>query len=307
MYKVSVRYQGAEFSNAAMVDLREPVMDLPITVFEVSADPGIVMVDVVEIMFLQHPGSLIVVQRYLFSNLSGEAVYLGEEQFGEQRASVSIPIPADATDIQFGPMEGGLGGRYQQQGSRIYDTRPVFPGAHSHQINIAYILPFDGTRDLEIPLDYGASQVTVWVNGEGAVRSDALSPVGVQYDEDGGEYNTYSGGGLAPGDTLRLSVSSSSTVFDLQQYLVPGLIALGVMLVVGGGAYWYFNRTRTREDEEDDEIEEPDLEGFTPDQEALLKQIADLDNAYDEGKVNRLDYEARRAELKAKLAESLRE
>ncbi len=304
-YVVTVSYNGVEFADGAVIDPLVPVMDLPIVVREATSDPGVISVDAAHIIFRQHPDALLVMQLFVFSNNSPDQVYLSEEVVRSgQRGSVAVQLPPDADSIQF--EEGGLGGRFVQFEDKIYDTQMVLPGQGSHAIIVSYILPFEGSREVEIPFEFGAAQVTVLSQGEGQIRSSALESAGAETI--GGEtFNKYVGSNIGPGETLAMRVSTGSFLSTLEPYLLPGLIGLGVLLILGGGAYWYF--TRSRADEyEDGEIDAEDVEGgFTPEQEALLKQIADLDNDYDAGKINRFDYEARRAEIKARLAELLRE
>lgn len=298
-YIVTVTYEGVEFSNGAMVDPTLPIVRLPITVYEVTSDPSVVKLDTAHVVFREHPDALVVLEVLVFSNTSN-SVYLSEEVVRSgQRGSLAIALPPDAYGVQF--EEGQLGGRYVEVGDRIYDTTQVLPGERSHAIIVSYVLPFDGSsRDVEIPLDYGAEQITVLVQGEVDVRASGLSEAGVQ-DIQGEVFDQYVGTQLAPGDTLTLRLSAGGFLGGLPDWVLPALIGLGVALVVGGGAIWVINR-RTAEDidDEDDDRVVPD------DQAALLRQIAELDDAYDAGRIDRFEYDTRRAELKARLAELMK-
>ncbi len=297
-YIVSVTYGGVEFANGAVIDPALPVIALPITVYEVTSDPGVITVDQAHIILREHPDALLVMEVYIFSNTS-DRVYLSDQVVRSgQRGGVAISVPPDATSITF--EEGQLGGRFVEFGDRIYDTRQVYPGPQSHSVIVTYVLPMSGgSRELDIPFDYGASRVTVLVQGAGRVRSDRLNPAGTR-ELQGESFNQYVGQDFAPGETLTLRVQSASALGGLQGVAVPVGIGLAALLAVGGVATWLVRRRREAE-----EIDVAGFEGMAPQQEALLRQIADLDDDYEAGKVNRLDYEARRAELKAQLAESL--
>lgn len=297
-YVVEANYQGVTFTNGAMIRQGQTELTLPITVYEVTSDASVLRVDSAHLVIREHPEALIVLQVMVYSNNSDQ-VYLSDELVrGGQRGSVAISLPPDAEGVAF--EEGTLGGRFIEVGDKIYDTQQVSPGDSSHAIIVQYFLPFDGAREIDIPLPHGANQITVLTQGESEIDSDQLNPAGTQNIE-GDVYTQYVGQGLGPGDTLHLTIGAAGFAANLGDWALPALVGFGTLLLVGGGVYWIANRRAAGGDLSDA------LDELSTEQETLIRQIAELDNAYDAGKINRLDYEAQRAELKAALADELQD
>ncbi len=291
-YVVSVVYDGVEFTNGAMIEPGSPSLDLPITIYEHTSDPSVISVDALHFVVTEHPDALVVLQVYVISNHSDKAFVSPEPVSGGRRGSVSFSLPLDAYNVSF--QDGQLGGRYVVVGDMIYDTEQVLPGSGSHTIIATYFLPFNGGEDIQVPIFYPTDQVNVLVYEDARVRSDVLSPAGVQV-VDNQAYNKYLAQGLSAGDTLSFHVQGAG----LSGNLVPVLVAVGgalaVLLAVGAGFASYLRRGGRSE-------AAAPASTFSAEQESLIRQIADLDDTFEAGRVNRLEYEALRADLKARLA-----
>ena len=119
--------------------------------------------------------------------------------------------------------------------------------------------------------------------------------LGVEVVE-GQAYNKYLAQGLSAGDTLSFRIQGAGLTGNLAPILAAVGGALAVLLAVGAGFARYLRGGG-----------QPDVptaaSTFTAEQEALIRQIADLDDTFEAGRVNRLEYEAMRVDHKAKLAE----
>jgi len=297
-FVVTATYNGVEFTNGAMIDPTAPVLDLPITVYEVTNDESVISVDSASLVISQHPDALLVVEVLIFNNNS-DRVYQGAEAVaGGQHGSVSITLPPDAESITF--EDGAVGGRFVEVDGKIYDTQQVLPGHRSHSIIVQYVLPTKGAREINLPMPYGANQVTVLAQGEGGIKSAQLTPAGTA-QVSGQSYDQYTGQPIPKGGNLTLTVAPPGIGSVLSGLAIPILGGIAALLVIGGGAYFVISRRQAADDFT------PALATLSPDQQALIRQIADLDDAYDAGTINRLEYEARRALLKARVAEGLQE
>jgi mono/diheme cytochrome c family protein len=291
-YVVSVVYDGVEFTNGAMIEPGSSSLDLPITIYEHTSDPSVISVDALHFVVTEHPDALVVLQVYVFSNHSDKAFVSPEPVSGGRRGSVNFTLPLDAYNVSF--QDGQLGGRYVVVGDMIYDTEQVLPGSGSHTIIATYFVPFNGGEDIQVPIFYPTDQVNVLVYEDAHVRSDVLSPAGVQV-VDNQAYNKYLAQGLSAGDTLSFHVQGGGLSGNLVPILVAAGGALAVLVAVGAGFASYLRRG------DRSEVAAP-ATTFTAEQESLIRQIADLDDSFEAGRVNRLEYEALRAELKARLA-----
>jgi hypothetical protein len=292
-YVVQVIYNGVEFINGNAIDPASATLDLPITVYEATNDTSVVTLDSHHVLIREHPDALVVIEVFAFSNLSDKVYVTADPVAGGKLGSVSFPIPADAYGIQFD--DGSIGGRFAQSGEMIIDTEPVKPGTSSHSISVSYILPFDGSRDLSLANTYQTTQVNVLsaeglnVSGAGLVNTGTSS-------FDGTAYTKWNATNLAAGTSLALKIDRQIALNDGLRTALS--VALGV-LVIATVAFWVM-RGRIEKEPEDEGI-------GGAEQETLLRQIADLDEAFNEGRINRFDYEAQRAALKADLADLMEE
>lgn len=287
-YVVEVIYDGMTFSNGQIIDPEVPSLSLPVMLYASTTDDSVISLDAMHLVLNEHPDTLLVTAVYVFSNTS-DRMYVSEEPVsGGRRGSVAIELPPDAYGVTF--EEGQLGGRFVQVDNLIYDTQQVLPGTQSHAIIMTYFLPFDGPRDVALPLRYNTGQVTLLAQDGQTVRSDVLSEAGSEVIGDVA-YDEYIAQGLQAGTLLDFRVQHPVVSADSIPLILGG--AAAVLLAVGI-AFWLIQRRR--------QTPEPVEAGFGAEAEALLQEIAALDDAFETGQINRLDYEARRAELKAELA-----
>lgn len=290
-YVVETTYNGVVFSNGQVIDAANPAMTLPLTVYETTTDASVITVDAMHLVLREHPDALLVMQLYVFSNASDRLFVTEQPVSGGRRGSVAIAIPPDAYDVQF--EDGQLGGRFVALGDRIYDTDQMLPGSQSHSIIVTYFLPFDGPRDVELPLLYNTAQVTVLAQEGQRIRAEQLTDAGAEVI-DNTAYSKLIGSGLAAGETLSLRISRGAAAGNVLPIVLAS--AAGVLLA-GGVVYWVIQRRRL--------LPAPALAGIPAQQEGLLREIAQLDEAFAAGRINRFEYEARRADLKASLAEQM--
>lgn len=294
-YVISASYNGVTFTTGSMIEPGVEQLNLPLTVYEATSDPNAISLDNLHLIIRSHPDALIVFQLLVFSNDSN-AVYVTEQPVrGGQPGSVAISLPPDAYAVSFD--EGQLGGRFVAVGDQIFDTEKVLPGDRTHSLLVTYALPYDGTYEFDIPINYDADQVMVMVSEEMRMRADddILRPAGVEVIE-GIPYNQYVGQSFASGENVSFRVGASGASSTLTRTLTTVGVALLVMLVVGAGVFWVMQRRRIAP-----VAAAAVAGGYSV---SLLQQIADLDANYAAGRMNRFEYEAARADLKAQIAEA---
>lgn len=290
-YVVEVIYDGTTFSNGQVIDSATSSLSLPVTLYASTTDDSVITLDAMHLVLNEHPDTLLVTAVYVFSNNSDRMYVTEEPVSGGKRGSVAIELPAEAYGVTF--ENGQLGGRFVQDGNLIYDTQQVLPGTQSHSIVMTYFLPFDGPVDVSMPVQYDTGQVTLLAQDGQTVRSDVLAEAGSEVIGDTA-YSEYIAQDLQAGTLLEFRVQHPVVSSGSIPLLLGGLAAV---LLAAGIVFWLLQRR--------DEVLEPAGASFGADAEALLHEIAELDDAYEAGRINRLDYEARRAELKAELAAEL--
>lgn len=289
-YIVTVVYNGVEFSNGAMINPTQPQMDLPIIVYETTSDPSVITVDTMHVILREHPDALLVVQVWVFSNTSDKVFVTEQPISGGRRGSVAVHIPPNAENLTF--EEGAIGERFIPVGDLIYDTAVMFPGQQTQAIIATYFLPLADGRDVTLPITYNTASVNLLVAEGSSITSRVLERAGSEVIEDQA-FTRFTGQSFQPGDTLTFRVRPQIIGRTTLAILLGGVLVAGV---VGGAAYWLISRRMWAGEAA------PLVTGLNPEQEALARQIADLDEAFEAGQINRFEYEARRAELKAALA-----
>jgi hypothetical protein len=206
------------------------------------------------------------------------------------QTSVSITLPPGAQVIN----TGGDAQRYvlSEDGRRLMDTAPVFPGG-DHLVHVIYALPYEGSTNIQLPLDYtldGTVQLLVEADRL-SVSSEQLTPLGPQTMQ-GMVFQGYAATlSLAAGEVLSFSVAGSPTGqiagIPTPNLLAYGLIAIGSLSLLVAAALYYFGRRMPASNQQLREV--------------IIEQIAELDELHTQGKIDPGAYQERRAKLKARL------
>lgn len=266
------------------------VITVPVQIFDLTADPSVIRLDQWHIVFPSvSESALDVLEIYIYSNTSDYA-YAPPAQGAQGLGTVRFPLPREATNISL--MQGGTETTFVRTDEGLVYTLPVQPGQHT--VALAYSLPFNGRTTVEQkPLYPVGSVVVLAPKGEMTVSSPQLSSQSEQ-QLDNQTYLVYGGGPLAAGSSLTLTVAASQS-FPVE--LVVGAGSLGAVLI-GVGVWWWRRRVAVP------------VVSLAADTEArrqeLLQAIADLDDAYEAGKVDNATYEKRRANMKRELVALMR-
>jgi hypothetical protein len=302
-YVTAVVYRDHLFTSDFIEgDPATTTLDMTITVYELTEDPGVLSISGVVAQVSAVGDKLEVRQVFRFSNSSDRlfttTIAVGETQF----ASVLVSLPPGSQIVSFDDPN-----RYvpSQQDFSFLDTAPVFPG-DDHLVVVVYILPYDGSPALiEQPVNYPLNgQVRLLVAPQTlGVSSDQLPSVGL---ETVGQ-QTYAGYGttlqLAPGDVIRYEVSGASMPASdgsgtpdagAGNNVLPLLLGIiGAGAILAGVILFLRNRQAA-----------PDKEQLI---DALVRQIAELDDAHSAGELNHDVWHRQRAALKARLAQLIGE
>lgn len=300
-YIAGATYRGRLFTGDLIAgDALTDAGDLSITIYELTEDPTVVTITGINTQVDAIGDGLQVLQEVVFEN-SSDRLYTNTLEVDEGIfASVVVGLPPGAVGLAF----PGAPNRFvvSEEQQVIVDTIPVRPG-EPHTIQFSYFVPYDGGAVIEQPVYYhldGTVRLFVYpdrltVAGEQLQRSEAQT-------RQNRTYAVYSGDlTLNPGDAVRYELSGqpvetataggTPAASNTPLLLIGGLIV--EVLLIGGVLYWYFRR-RSRA------AAAPDRQARI---DALARQIAELDNQHDTGAINADVYDARRAQLKQRLAQ----
>ena len=260
---------------------------LPITIYERTADASGVSADVLHVIAQSTAEGLAVSEVYVLSN-NVERVIANP---GE--AILHIGLPAGTTQFTADP---NMPADTLVPGGDGLDFYGSFPAASqgSQSVAFSYVIP-KGTTLLDRVTSFPIDAVNLLVQGDPQairVSSDRFASQGTRNFE-GQVYQLFQASDLAPGQTVHLKIEPAGASIDWRILLGIGLI------VVGGVGLVLWQRGQKKQ---------PAVERSAAIQkDALIDQIAALDDEFAEGKLDEINYKARRAKLKDKLVKLMEE
>jgi mono/diheme cytochrome c family protein len=305
-YVTAAIYRDRLFTSPFVTgDPTATAMDLPLTIYELTEDPSVITMSGV-VAQVSATGDTLEVREVMRFKNSSDRVFTSSNDLGNSRfASLVVSLPPGAQIVSFDDPQ-----RYvvSDKDFSFVDTAPVYPG-EDHLAVVIYILPYDGRASLvEQPINYALDgQVRLLMYPETlSVTSEQLPNIGPQAVGD----KTYAGYGAAlklnPGDVVRYEVSGAAapgaTIGD--SFTTPAassnilpvlLLIIGVAALLAGLLLFVRSRRAPASGNTQHLID------------ALVRQIAELDDAHKAGQLNHDLWHHQRAQLKARLSELLGE
>ncbi len=307
VYVVTTEYAGVQ---QLTTPLKLPAgagaaFDLPLTVYEVSNDPSLIRIDVQNLFVDFGSSTTALIQQGLSFHNTGQRIYLSDQIVSGNRVALQMPLPKNAVGVT-------LAQTAQSQFTlstsppTVQSLQPMLPG-ESRPLQLAYTLPFEGQLTVSQPSLYDAQPPTIYVaEASGFIITDKSyvpgKPVSLQ-DANGQNviYRAYSLNNTLPAGTpLQFTLASQNKVLADESALrrntlaVVLTLALVVFALIGVGV-WRISHV--------DQLARTDSK--TKDAEAIIAQLAALDDRFEAGKLSRSDYEAQRAKLKAQIVTHL--
>ena len=187
----------------------------------------------------------------------------------------------------------------------IYDNAAVQPNSE-HYVQYSYLLPIENAREIIQPIDYQASgPIAFFVeNSHLDFEADGIVLVETRIFNNQ-EYNLYEVSQTPTvGQTLSYAVSLETSPLaeaGAEQSVPREMLAL-LLLVIGAGlvlvavyVIWRSRQVVTSFDISEDVSAE-----------TIMQQIAELDNQFDAGKMEKTDYQKQRNQLKSRLMQAMK-
>jgi mono/diheme cytochrome c family protein len=307
-YLTAVIYRERIFSSPPQTgDPATGVIDLPLTIYELTEDPAVISLSrmVTQVRAL---GNTLQIQQAIFFSNSSDRAFTSSTALGNGRfASIVLSLPPGAQVISYDDPNRYV---FSEENYTVVDSSPVYPG-QDHLVVVVYIVPYDGRGSIiEQPLTYALNgPVRLLISPqELSVISAQLPSIGPQTLAPGAE-EIFAGYGatldLPAGGSLRYEINGAAapgpTLGDTPvavpaSNLLPVLL-IGIGMCALGAAGLLIWRSR--------------LAGSQPNQQALIdalvRQIAELDDDHKAGRLNHDLWHRQRGQLKARLAELLGE
>lgn len=305
-----VLYRGEPFQLSDSAPLAAPLL----AVYESTDDASGVVISRLNWVVDNAPGELVVGQIMALGNRL-TATFAGRTVEGTDRAvTAEIAIPAGAYDVRF--QDGEIGERYVQVGERYYDTLPITPGEDTRQLFVSYRLPYEGTaKTLAQTINYpvGALNLLVADLPQLTETVDLLEFRGPNTIQNV-TYRLWQGAEVAPqvltitldgliaadGTDPRLANPAAGDLgaagapaaapMPLSPWIPAGIGGLAAVLLAAL-VFVPFWRTRGAGPRVD----------MAETRDALIREVAELDDAFAAGKLGESEWSARRAVLKRRL------
>lgn len=311
-------YQGIVYNSEPVPYTGGNEMNIDLPIYETTHDLSQAQVDQMHVLFNFAQDGFEVKEIYLLSNLGDRTITGTLSLDDNQPASIQFPLPSEADYIFFEPNDST---RFVENNDGFVDTAPLAPGERSGKLMVSYLLPLSEqyAYSYTAPIDIKAISFLLPTAAGVTLSGEDLGPPQIQVMGDNTEYLVYSLEDLPSGQTINLTFSgqpildvtvnpmatTATKSNGLVKELAIGGGALGLVIIVLG--VWWWRKSQFDESEEDSEDEDVEAESDDLFPKQIIKKIAQLDEAYDSGKINEADYrlqrEALKQEAKAQLVE----
>ncbi len=294
-YEVDVTYQGADYySDPIQFAAGETTKSADIAVYDTTTSDDALSIMLAHAVVLKNGSGLLVSEYYYFANTSDRA-FIGKPGSSGKNETVKFSIPPGATDFQIA--YGLTDSELIKNGNNFTDTVAVTPAGR--EISFIYTIPltsdkqsltwnfnYDLTR-----FDLLATDPSIKISGSGLTQQQPISINGKNYQD-------YSSEGLSRGGTLsadlsNLSATGSSSTTGMNWVW---LALIPVVLIIGGVGFVFLRRRKSQPVPASFEATDSvDIK------EKLLAEIAELDDNFENGKIEENEYSRLRSEKKRKL------
>lgn len=303
-YRMTVDHMGVNYSSGVYIgDPSQNEMVIDVMVYEIGADES----------------ALEITSRATQINLSPQGLYIIEvidmiNQSDRAYIRDNVSTVTESVSVQFALPEGA---RLQldhtdpnrillsDDGLMVFDIAPVLPNSE-HYVQYSYLLPIENALEITQPIDYQVTGPIAFFVENSHLDFEAE---GIELIEtrifNNQEYNLYEVSQTPTvGQTLSyaLSLRTLPLAEASAEQAVPREILALLLLVIGAGLVLaaVYVIWRSRQVVGSSDISE-DVTAET-----IMKQIAELDNQFDAGEIEKTDYQKQRNQLKSRLMQVMK-
>jgi hypothetical protein len=274
-------------------------MFIDVTVYENGAEPSALAIISRATQVNLSSQGLYVIEVIDMVNMSDRS-YIQDNRYGlVEPVSVGFVLP-DGAQLQRDHTDPN---RFilSSNGQIIVDTQPVLPNTE-HYVQYSYLLPIDNTVSIVQPIEYPVTGVTTLL-----VESSHLDLVGdnIEWVQDqvfnNRNYKVYEVTSTPEvGHTITYDITlKTNSALEGSNTQLSSREILRLILLVGGGLALSTAGIFAWRDRQNDKS--PILESLST--ETIVKQIAELDDAFEAGHLGESEYQLQRTQLKSRLIE----
>ncbi len=225
-----------------------------------------------------------------------DRTYVGNQATsGGKFRTLQYRLPEGASQLQLG--KGLMSCCVEQIEDGFYDTMEIQPGKKEVVFSYRLDTP-DEMLQIDKPVTISTASFDVFpMDPALQISSEQLTETPMSNSK----FTRYAAAGLAPLSSISFQISGlTGKPLNLSALFLAGFFGL---LLIGGGYVWLRSRSTSPKpgaEGEDLETTDADYESRQS-REELIREIAELDEAYEGKKIEGKDYQERRNELKARL------
>jgi mono/diheme cytochrome c family protein len=322
VYIASVPFGDLSFSsNADQLRHGNPELDMPITVYESTTDPAAISIGQLHVVLeFVDENRVRVNELYIFNN-ADDTVYVGPSGDPAQ-GTVEVVLPAGAENLSFQRSFGSLDSFVPandliQTAAGWADRLPIRPGSGALTLLTRYELPYEDGMTIAHPLNYPTDSGTIILPDAGVeVVGNEWTTQGPQTFQTGEVFLNYNHPALTAGEAIAIElegrprqVAGTEGATANRNQTTELIIGGTALLLVAGAGIFLFRSWQARQAPEPAYVAEVGAAVAAPvarpsgeDADALLRAIAELDDAHESGQIDEASYAQQRDALKRRLA-----
>lgn len=303
-YRMTVNYNDVIYSSAILIgDPNENEIVLDVTIYETGADESALEITSWATQINLTAEGLYIIEVIDMINRSDRAYLRHNLANASESVSVGFALP-DNAQLQLDHTDPNRI-LLSDDGRTVFDIAPVQPNSE-HYVQYSYLLPIENAGEILQPIDYQVTGPIAFFVENSHLEFEADSTELVETSSfNSQEYNVYEVSQTpAVGQTLsydvRLRISPITGVIGEQtvtrEVLALILLMAGLGLVIGAVFVIWRNRRLVTSPEVSEDLTV----------ETIMQQIAELDNQFDAGAIEKTIYQQQRNQLKSRLMQAMK-
>ncbi|MBU2534930.1 MAG: hypothetical protein ABIK32_05715 [Chloroflexota bacterium] len=290
---VEIHYQEVEYRSERLVfDDDNLIKSIVLTVYDATENPEAIQIELAHIIIYVEPDILHVEEYLLFINESDKA-YVGTTSSNDEsiRESLKFSLPKGASELEVS--HGLMDCCIIITENGIVDSMPVLPGPK--EIVYSYhIYPNSKKYVFSEGVNYPIKNLTLLIQGDNIDISSEQLFAGEPLSIESATFNHLTGNNIAQGEQVSVQLSDLPITRNSADIV---WLALILAILCGGFLFVFILRRRKL-------VLEVPLESKEKAYQEVLTELAQLDNDFEDGKIDKEAYLRLRAEKKSQLLQS---
>ncbi len=289
------KYKDIEYTSRPISFGKTKSQDIELYIYETTPSTENIEVATEHLIMQPGDGFIHITDVIAFIN-KGNRTVIGDREISQGKKEViRIPLPEGSRNVAVA--EGLMECCAIISQSDIIDTMPFAPGIR--QVAITYQLPYSLTKaNFSKPILYNTGRVDLFILGENiSAMSGSLSKKGF-VNIFGKKYLHLTGSDIKKGSSIQAEITGLSISKSPLRWVAAGVVILFSLLVI-----FYFTKRGKIKEKYTAIHPRATLSELEMERRKLLNAIAELDDKFEEGKIDPEEYQRIRKDKKELLLE----